>query len=194
MIRSRSPVEKMKKGTPSHRKANDMTANRPTWTIERIERLKSCFKAGLSCSQSAREIGTSRNAVIGKMNRMGLSRPKDVIAGQLERTRAPKPAGTLTPRHWRPRSSSPSILAQHEMLFAAYPGPELDPEQRPVESAHKCSLLELSQAKCRWPISEPGARDFGFCGNAPLDGLPYCLGHARLAYRRPPRQRGSASA
>ena len=38
-------------------------------------------------------------------------------------------------------------------------------------------------AKCRWPISSPGAKDFGFCGNEPVKGLPYCLGHARIAYR-----------
>ena len=26
-------------------------------------------------------------------------------------------------------------------------------------------------------------RDFCFCGNEPVKGLPYCLGHARIAYR-----------
>jgi GcrA cell cycle regulator len=41
----------------------------------------------------------------------------------------------------------------------------------------------LSQGKCRWPISHPGAEDFCFCGNEPVKGLPYCLGHARIAYR-----------
>ena len=46
-----------------------------------------------------------------------------------------------------------------------------------------CTLLELSQGKCRWPISNPGAEDFCFCGNEPVKGLPYCLGHARIAYR-----------
>jgi GcrA cell cycle regulator len=41
----------------------------------------------------------------------------------------------------------------------------------------------LSRGKCRWPISNPGAEDFCFCGNEPVKGLPYCLGHARIAYR-----------
>jgi GcrA cell cycle regulator len=44
-------------------------------------------------------------------------------------------------------------------------------------------LYELSDQKCRWPISTPGADDFCFCGNPPVDGLPYCAGHSRLAYR-----------
>jgi GcrA cell cycle regulator len=49
----------------------------------------------------------------------------------------------------------------------------------------------LSQGKCRWPISNPGAEDFCFCGNEPVKGLPYCLGHARIAYRSVGRQRSS---
>ena len=47
-----------------------------TWTTERIALLKNLMDAGLSCGQIAREIGVSRNAVIGKVNRLGLSRFK----------------------------------------------------------------------------------------------------------------------
>jgi hypothetical protein len=47
--------------------------------------------------------------------------------------------------------------------------------------------------KCRWPISNPGAEDFCFCGNEPVKGLPYCPGHARIAYRQD-RQRRNAGA
>jgi GcrA cell cycle regulator len=50
-------------------------------------------------------------------------------------------------------------------------------------------LLELSEQRCRWPISTPGLADFCFCGNTPLEGLPYCAGHTRLAYRPGSRQR-----
>ena len=52
-----------------------------------------------------------------------------------------------------------------------------------------CSLFELSNERCRWPISTPGAEDFCFCGNTPLEGMPYCSGHHRLAYRPGSRQR-----
>jgi GcrA cell cycle regulator len=55
----------------------------------------------------------------------------------------------------------------------------------------RCSLLELAKGKCRWPLSDPGASDFSFCGNAAVPGLPYCAGHARLAYR-PPASRQQA--
>jgi GcrA cell cycle regulator len=73
-----------------------MSANFAIWSSERIELLKRCFHAGLSCSQIAREIGVTRNAVIGKMNRLGLSRPKHVISEQLEQRRAARPARPKT--------------------------------------------------------------------------------------------------
>src|ERR1700738_4206493 len=158
-----------------------MSAIHETWTSERIALLRSYFDAGLSCSQIAREIGTTRNAVIGKMHRLGLSRPKDAFADRLAARDAARPKAVRR-KPWRL-----SLHAQREMLIATYPGRAA--EEPAVESAHKCSLLELSQAQCRWPISEPGAQDFAFCGNRSVDGLSYCVGHARIAYRVPGRAR-----
>jgi GcrA cell cycle regulator len=67
--------------------------------------------------------------------------------------------------------------------MAAFPSPQPTAEDIPIYNGRGCTLLELSQGKCRWPISSPGAEDFCFCGNEPVKGLPYCLGHARIAYR-----------
>jgi GcrA cell cycle regulator len=55
--------------------------------------------------------------------------------------------------------------------------------EQPIHDGHRCSLFELSEERCRWPINTPGAEDFCFCGNMPVEGLPYCAGHTRLAYR-----------
>ena len=148
------------------------------WTTERIELLKKLFDAGLSCSQIAGQIGTTRNAVIGKMHRLGLSRPKNLFADRLKPKRVPK--DTWRPKGFRAKNPGMSIGAQRAALRAAYPGPACD---EAIDSPHKCSLLELNLAQCRWPISEPGAADFAFCGNGTVDGLSYCAGHARLAYR-----------
>jgi GcrA cell cycle regulator len=167
-----------------------MPDNRPTWSAERTEQLKRCFHAGLTCSQIAREIGVTRNAVIGKMSRMGLTRPKDLIAKQLKR--AGKLSRATTPRTWRPRRARLNIFAQHEMLKAAFPETEPRTADVPIHNGTGCTLLELARGKCRWPISTPGADDFCFCGNESVDGLPYCLGHARIAYRPPGRERRSA--
>ncbi len=154
-----------------------MPANEPTWTPERLELLKSRFAAGLSCRQIAGEIGVSRNAVIGKLSRLNLTREKSGEA------RRPARKDAATGR--RPRSV-PRL--QYRMLLEVYAGPQPAPEE-PIPSEHCCSLLELSEQRCRWPISSPGLADFCFCGNTPVEGLPYCPGHTRLAYRAGSRQR-----
>ena len=47
-----------------------------TWTDERVEQLKKLWSDGLSASQIAAELGgITRNAVIGKVHRLGLVRP-----------------------------------------------------------------------------------------------------------------------
>jgi hypothetical protein len=92
------------------------------------------------------------------------------------------------------KASAPELFAQHEML-AAFPRPQARAEEDiSIYSGCGCTLFELSQMKCRWPISNPGAKDFCFCGNEPVKGLPYCLGHARIAYLSIRRQRSSARA
>jgi GcrA cell cycle regulator len=151
-----------------------MFANLPTWTDERVELLKNHFQAGLSCRQIAVDIGVSRNAVIGKLSRLGLTRGKN-----LAEPRAKRPA--------KERGARSVPRLQYQMLQALYDDPQ--PADTPIVSEHRCSLFELSKERCRWPISTPGAEDFCFCGNTPLDGQPYCLGHTRLAYRPASRHR-----
>jgi GcrA cell cycle regulator len=155
-----------------------MPANQPTWTPERIELLKSHFAAGLTCRQIAGEIGVSRNAVIGKLSRLDLTREKTGEARRPARKDAAKAA------HLR---SVPGL--QYQMLKAVYGEPHAVAVDEPIDNAHCCSLLELSERSCRWPINTPGEEDFCFCGNTPLEGLPYCAGHTRLAYRPGSRQR-----
>jgi GcrA cell cycle regulator len=142
-----------------------------TWTDERLELLKSGFAAGLSCREIAATIGVSRNAVIGKISRLNLKRDKD----RMVRTGRPERTGEARPR------GAPRL---RQMLLKAYPAkPDAAFDDGPIHNGHTCSLFELGKDTCRWPISTPGAHDFCFCGNPPLDGLPYCPGHSRLAYR-----------
>jgi GcrA cell cycle regulator len=148
-----------------------MHANEPTWTDERIELLKSRFEAGLSCREIAADIGVSRNAVIGKLSRLNLRRE-----GSGDERRPHRKNGE---KGRRPKTA-PRL--QYQMLRALYAEPQRVAEE-PIQDGHRCSLLELSAEKCRWPINTPGAEDFCFCGNTPVEGLPYCAGHTRLAYR-----------
>lgn len=144
-----------------------MSAIQPTWTTERIELLKIHFAAGLTCREIADRIGVSRNAVIGKVSRLNLTREK---AGPVRK----KAAGDGRKR---------AGLTLRRQILKAVPLDGAVAIEEPIANGHSCSLFELSNQTCRWPISTPGAADFCFCGNPPLEGLPYCPGHSRLAYR-----------
>jgi GcrA cell cycle regulator len=149
-----------------------------TWTAERVDQLRNYICAGLSCSQIAAEIGVTRNAIIGKIHRLGLA-PGRGSAAPARRRALPAPPGRITQRR-----ALRAVRAQ-AMAFAA-----AAPEDAPVDSAQRCSLLDLAQGQCRWPISDPGKADFAFCGNEAIEGLSYCAGHARMAYRFPARRAG----
>jgi GcrA cell cycle regulator len=150
-----------------------------TWTPERIAQLRNFVDSGLTCSQIAAEIGVTRNAVIGKIHRLGLSPGRP----------AASPGRARPPRARRPRLPSRRHLLR--LVYAEAPGiaDGVDKEAHTIESPLRCSLLELTQDTCRWPVSDPGAADFAFCGNAAHRGLPYCAAHARMAYRFPAQRR-----
>lgn len=146
------------------------------WTQARIERLTTLWKANeLSAAGIAADLGgISRNAVIGKANRLGLTgRTRRPSCGQPARTRtAPVASGP------RPRRSTGVAAA-----LAALPD-TAKPEWMPA--CKRVSLFELDGSNCHWPIGTVGDPDFAFCGNSSLSGFSYCAHHMRLA-RAPSR-------
>jgi GcrA cell cycle regulator len=150
-----------------------------TWTPERIEQLRNFAGSGLSSSQIAAEIGVTRNAVIGKLHRLGLASGRP----------AGGPARSSPPRASRPRHSPQREFLR--LMFAQAPSIAngSGAQAATVESTQPCSLFELAHGKCRWPMGNPDAADFAFCGNDAAVGLSYCAGHARVAYRISVRQR-----
>jgi GcrA cell cycle regulator len=142
-----------------------------TWTAERVALLRSYANAGLSCAQIAAEIGVTRNAVIGKLNRLGLSRGRS----------GPGPRAPTVRRH---QARTP-MLAQRLALKAMFAS---EPIADNVVSAEPCSLLNLAPRKCRWPISVAETSGLNFCNNIAAEGWSYCAGHARMAYRLSPQR------
>jgi GcrA cell cycle regulator len=147
-----------------------------TWTTERVELLRSYLNAGFTCLQIAHEIGVTRNAVIGKLSRLGLKG-------------APRTARSREPRGEHPRR--PRAVSQRRILRAIYAETPFVAEatEPAIESANPCTLVELTCCACRWPIGEADPKDFSFCGNPVVVGLSYCAGHARMAYRTSTRRR-----
>lgn len=130
---------------------------------------------GMSCSMIARELGggITRNAVIGKIHRMGLSyRPTTARFSKprVKAARRAKKAGIVRARSWL------KIVA----------GPFTEPTPLPlpfVTDVARVGLLDLEPHHCRWVVGEPA--EMRFCGCQKVPGLPYCSGHAARAFRAP---------
>ncbi len=161
------------------------------WTDERVESLKKLWSEGLSASQIAGRLGdVTRNAVIGKVHRLGL-------AGR---------ATTSRVKTVRPRKAIARARRQRPMRFAAGGGashrdafghPALEPandhnfrqfEELVIPLEQRKTIQTLVQSSCRWPIGDPQHDDFYFCGHDRMSGLPYCEFHARRAFQ-PAQQR-----
>ena len=164
-----------------------------SWTEERVELLKQLGAEGLSASQIAAQLGgVTRNAVIGKVHRLGLSgRAKPASSG---------------PRRRKVRTSSPHRPATRHFVSGntalnthAHPAPRRLPSPVPIEDivvpiSLNISLMALTDQMCKWPIGDPGADGFHFCGHRNWGGMPYCEYHSRVAYQPPERRRERRSA
>ena len=150
------------------------------WTDDRVEQLKKLWESGLSASQIAAELGNiTRNAVIGKVHRLGLSgRAKSPSSA------APRQRKVRAPQHMmrisRPMARGNTALA-HVYEVEAEPDPIAFDNVVPMNQLR--TLLELTEETCHWPVGDPGSSEFFFCGGKALGGLPYCAHHSRVAYQ-----------
>jgi GcrA cell cycle regulator len=151
-----------------------------SWTDERVEALKKLWTDGLSASQIAAELGgITRNAVIGKVHRLGLSgRAKSPSSS------APRPRKARTHSHML-RVSRPAMRGNTALAHAYDLEPEPEPEllDNIIPIGQRRTILELTEETCRWPIGDPGGSDFFFCGGQAMGTLPYCTFHSRVAYQ-----------
>ncbi len=176
-----------------------------SWTDERVELLKKMWGEGQSASQIAKELGgVTRNAVIGKVHRLGLSNrtaPGAAAAGKAEPKPDPKPkpaAAAPSPAPApEPKTESakpPPVPARNKIIPAGQPLPpqpsanEISPEalakvNEVEKKAKKLSLMELTERTCKWPVGDPATEDFWFCGLPVKAGKPYCEAHVGVAFQ-----------
>jgi GcrA cell cycle regulator len=167
------------------------TTNEATmsWTDERIDQLKQHWMEGKSASQIAGLLGNgvTRNAVIGKVHRLGLAgRAKSPSSG-LSRPRRSAPSSTAH-RAAAPRmaSAAPRMMRGATALALA-PDALLDAEPEAFESvvvpmSLRVTIIDLKEAMCRWPLGDPASSEFRYCGSHAPSG-PYCGYHGSLAYQ-----------
>lgn len=133
------------------------------WTQDRTNLCVKLWKDGATASQIAARLGgVTRNAVLGKLNRMGIERPtgKPKIRNSTHLPKTPQPK--KIPK--MPRQLHPS-LARWDV------GPE------PV-AVDACKGIDgLKERDCRWPIGDPKQSGFHFCGHRRVPGSAYCEHH-----------------
>jgi GcrA cell cycle regulator len=143
------------------------------WTDERVELLKKLWQDGLSASQIAKQLGgVTRNAVIGKVHRLGLSGRAAPSKPQRTVFKAPRPA--------RPVSAAPSAPRR---LAEPLASPSPAPVRYVDETPGTATVLTLGAHMCKWPIGDPSLDSFTFCGRRNDEVGPYCHEHAQVAYQ-----------
>jgi GcrA cell cycle regulator len=194
-----------------------------SWTDDRVEKLKELWGDGMSASQIAKALGgVTRNAVIGKVHRLGLSNRGTTSAGQSasdDGKPAPKPARPSRPAAKvaaEPKSTtttapaeevkpmSVAVRVQPVIRDATQPrAPGLPtPEERAARAtlveiekmARKLDLLSLTERTCKWPIGDPTEESFHFCGLPSVTGKPYCEDHVAVAFQPMSTRRDRARA
>jgi GcrA cell cycle regulator len=153
-----------------------------SWNDERVELLKKLWSEGLSASQIAGRLGSvTRNAVIGKVHRLGLSGRATTsrMKTHRPRTRMANAKRVIN----KPRfavAGNPAVRGLFTGEGEAYVPPA---EEMVIPLAERKTIQTLTECSCRWPIGDPQMADFHFCGKSKVLGLPYCEHHARRAFQ-----------
>ena len=153
------------------------------WTEDRVSTLKKLWLEGLSASQLAKQLGgVTRNAVIGKVHRLGLSGRAAPSQPSRPVLRTPRPARPAISAHHAPRRVEPQ---------QPHPTPRMETY---VEEPGSATVLTLGAHMCKWPIGDPASDGFTFCGRRIGDEGPYCVEHARVAYQPQQKKTGRSGA
>lgn len=174
----------------------------PLWTEERVARLKALLERGWSAGEIAEELGdVSRNAVIGKVHRLGLAFTR---GWGMHETPAEAAARNLRPAPPRvPKPAAPRAV----VVKARAPRPEkAAPAQPPVDPTPKAwpkpagpeavDIIGLKAGLCHMPLWGIEARSGLYCGKpVRAEGQRWCAACAQLVYdKRPIRQQEELNA
>ena len=102
-----------------------------SWTDERVETLKRMWSEGQSASAIAKELGgVTRNAVIGKVHRLGLSnRNEEAEAAPAPAAAAPAPEPAAPKKPAAPKAAAPAPQPAPAPKPAAQPEPEPEEDE-----------------------------------------------------------------
>lgn len=147
------------------------------WNPQNTARLEELVDKGLSAHAISMLIGCSRNAVIGRMWRLGL---RSTAVPDYRRNH-PKRLPSVPHRKAVPAVERASPPRQQEEARAGTPHAD-DGPRLPSPTGAADALIALEPADCRWPLGDPQEKSFSFCRAPRSAGSPYCQEHVRKAY------------
>ena len=151
-----------------------------SWTEERVSLLTKLWGEGHTAAEIAKQLGgVTRNAVIGKAHRLKLSNRVSPIQQNK------KPANRNVERKPAKKVAAVPVQKQSSVEISEV---EAVTRER-VANGELYDLMDLKPRMCRWPCGDPKHKDFGFCGDNAMPGLPYCEEHAKIAYQAATRNR-----
>lgn len=181
------------------------------WDSVMLKKLKSLMGKGLSTSEIGKRLGMSKNAVVGKLNRLGWNSKAGGVA-TADKSAAPSKksgkAATGAKKSAKTVSGGKSAAKKTETAKTAVKkaavsnaasskkssggGKNLNKtlamHQRIIQ--HSLEMANLKPNQCRWPIGDPDSEKFHFCGAPVFVGKPYCYEHCKQAYQfTPPKKK-----
>lgn len=166
--------------------------NHSQWTVERVDLLKTLWESGLSANQCAARLGNiTRNAVIGKVTRLGLTgrvapqtprKSRAQIRRKQVRRKQVRISSCGVTEDLAPRFSQEPLPSQQETDVARISFNDIDEKEITIQLAND----EVRKVKrhCKWriPNTPPDCRALEFCGDERVPGQPYCRSHLRRSY------------
>ncbi len=177
------------------------------WDSVMLKKLKSLMGKGLSTSEIGKRLGMSKNAVVGKLNRLGWNSKAggvatvDKASGTAKKNSGKKVVGKSVSgkktvqgvkkvKDADKKTVAPKAVAGKKSVGGA--GKNLNKtlamHQRIIQ--HSLEMANLKPNQCRWPIGDPDSEKFHFCGAPVFVGKPYCYEHCKQAYQfTPPKKK-----
>ena len=137
------------------------------WTAQEISLLIGLWP-NASASQISKRLNRSRGSVCGKAMRL---RGDGVLPAEVEKHFEVNPAIQMWPASAKTNVTSIRPAKSPPPIDATLPPPEM----------RRCSLLELDDGQCRWPLGDVHQVATMFCGGAVEPGRAYCGHHWRMA-------------
>ena len=152
------------------------------WTEQMVDDLRAMWKEGLTTAEIGKRLGVSKNSIVGKVHRLGLSgRPSPIK--KKEEVENPVVEAKPLPTKKAEKVKSEPVPASKKVEEPKEEKIEIKVAKQP-ETPRKehVSLVDLDNHTCRWPIGDPKDENFHFCGKKVKIGQTYCEEHANIAY------------